>query len=150
MSRAPDPKAICELALFGGLPEAGRKIFCDMVEFEDVAAGEVVFHEGDPASAIYVVVEGRVGVFKAHPDGERHLVDLNPGDFFGEMSFLDMQPRAGTVKSMEATMLWRWPYHAIREVYEADLKSYTLLVMNIAREVSRRLRRADEIIVHGK
>ena len=137
------------LALFGGLPDEGLRIFSEMVEVERFADGAVIFREGEEAREIYLVAEGTVGVYKAAPDGERLLVELGAGEFFGEMSFLDMQPRAGTVKAEGDVVLWRWPYAALRDVYRQDLKTYTLLVMNCAREVSRRLRRADEAIIQS-
>ena len=90
-------------------------------------------------------IKGSVKVTRLGKSGrEVILALLNEGDFFGEMSFVDMMPRSATVKATQDTEIWVWPYTLLREMYVTDMKCYTLLVMNIAREISRRLRRSDE------
>jgi len=145
----PDPKVLAEWALFGGLSRGGLELFADLADTIEVAKGKAVFSEGDLGQDIFVVVEGSFGVFRTREGIEKRLAVLQRGEFFGEMSFIDMQPRAGTVRAEEDAVLWRWSYGAVRSSYQADPKSYTLLVMNIAREISRRLRRADEVIMNG-
>lgn len=142
-----DPARLGELALFGGLPRSGLELFADLAEDRVIDAGEAVFLQGDLGQDLFVVVSGTLGVYRAGGGSERRLASLGPGEFFGEMSFIDMQPRAGTVKAEERSELWRWSYTAVRSSYQTDAKSYTLLIMNIAREISRRLRRADAVIL---
>ena len=74
------------------------------------------------------------------------MLQLRAGDCFGEMSFVDMQPRAATVRATSSCDLWMWPYTAIHERHCADSKCTLILMMNIARELSRRLRKADQTL----
>jgi CRP-like cAMP-binding protein len=134
------------LPLFGGIPEESLQRLIEKVEVLQVDAGVVVFREGDAARSLYVLVGGHLDVVKAGVEGEVHLGVIAPGECFGEMSFIDMQPRSATVRAREAAELWAWPYQAIHERYCKDQKCAMLLVMNIARELSRRLRRADELL----
>lgn len=141
------------LPLFGGLPPDALQRFAERAETVHVDAGQIVFAEGDHARSLYVLTSGLLDVVKSCPDKaangelpECHLAPIKPGDCFGEMSFIDMQPRSATVRAIESSDLWVWTYASIHERYCKDQKCAMLLVMNIARELSRRLRRTDELI----
>ena len=141
------------LPLFGGLPAEALQRFAERAETVHVNAGDVVFAEGDHARSLYVLTSGLLDVVKRCPNAaeqgkaeECHLSPIKPGDCFGEMSFIDMQPRSATVRAIEGSDLWVWTYASIHERYCKDQKCAMLLVMNIARELSRRLRRTDELI----
>ncbi|MDP2342840.1 MAG: cyclic nucleotide-binding domain-containing protein [Deltaproteobacteria bacterium] len=138
------------LPLFGGVPAEALQRFAERAEVVDVDAGTVIFTEGDPARSLYVLQSGALEVVKrctspTH-DGECHLAPIKPGECFGEMSFIDMQPRSATVRATEPSTLWVWTYTSIHERYRSDQKCGMLLVMNIARELSRRLRKTDELL----
>ncbi len=65
----------------------------------DVAAGDVVVKEGDPADRFYVVESGSIVVTARYGDQERELGRLGPGDFFGEVALLHAGPSASTVRA---------------------------------------------------
>lgn len=150
VAQKPDPEQLRALALFGGISDEALHSFAECADVLEVPAGEAVYFEGDPARSLFVVVTGSLAVTK-RGDGEEHeLHRLRAGDFFGEMSFVDMQPRSATVRAVETCVLWAWPYQKLCDTYRQDGKTYTLLIMNIARELSRRLRRADQVITAGR
>ncbi|MBL91005.1 MAG: protein kinase [Myxococcales bacterium] len=140
----PSPEILSELPLFGGVPELGLKRFTETASFRVLKEGELLYEEGDPSRELFVIKSGELQALKIRPEYTRKLAMLKAGDFFGEMSFVDMMPRSATVKATQDTEIWVWPYTLLREMYVTDMKCYTLLVMNIAREISRRLRRSDE------
>ena len=149
MARRPTASDLGRLPLFGGLPEDALKAFAEKADIQEIDAGAVVFREGESARNLFVLESGALDVVRDRPEGNVTLWKIRPGESFGEMSFIDMQPRSATVRALERTTLWAWPYSAIHERYCSDSKCYTLFVMNIARELSRRLRRADEMLVSG-
>lgn len=140
----PSPEQLAQCALFGGLDDECRRELCARMECVSVPQDGVVYEEGDPARAMYVVTSGRLRAFKTSLGPKAVMADLVAGDFFGDMSFIDMQPRSATVRAVEPSDLWRLDFAVLRQAYQSDLKCYTLLVMNIARELSRRLRRAEQ------
>ena len=142
----PTSEDLGALPLFGGVPVDALQCFAQRAEVVDIDAGVVVFSEGDPARSLYVLQSGALEVVKKCGDGEVRLAPVQPGECFGEMSFIDMQPRSATVRATAPSTLWIWTYAAIHERYRADQKCAMLLVMNIARELSRRLRKADELL----
>jgi CRP-like cAMP-binding protein len=71
---------------------------------------------------------------------------LAPGDFFGEMTLIEMQNRSATVVAETATVLYELTAKDLYSYYKADIAGYVLVILNINRELCRRLRRADNRI----
>jgi len=138
-----------DVPLFGGVPEPARARFAALAHPIVCGAGEIVFHEGELARDIYIVADGTFDVLRRTPDGQRSVAYLQRADLFGEMGFIDMQPRSATIQARTDGHLWKWEYVALRTFYAEDPKAFTLIVMNIARELSRRLRRADDALARG-
>lgn len=143
----PTSQDLQALPLFGGIGPDALARFAERCEVVSVPAGQVIFTEGEAARSLYVVHAGQLEIVKHCPRGEMCLGTVMPGECVGEMSFIDMQPRSATVRSAVPSTLWVWAYASIHERYCTDLKCAMLLVMNIARELSRRLRRADDLLV---
>jgi len=71
-----------------------------------VQAGEILYEEGEPGEALFVVQSGQVELSRTGPDGERVVSQHGPGEFFGEMSVLLGRPRtARAVATSEARLL---------------------------------------------
>ncbi len=110
-------------------------------------AGEVVFREGEEARDMFVVLSGEIEVLKRSKRGvDARVALLGPGDWFGEMSILDVQPRSATVRALAPSRLLRITSADLDALYRFDVKAYSLIVLNLARELSRRLRVADGIL----
>jgi CRP/FNR family cyclic AMP-dependent transcriptional regulator len=136
-----------DVGLFGGLDEAALAALVDTLEEVHKAPGDVVFQEGDSGRELFVLVEGEVEVIRHTRRGAETRVALfGPGDWFGEMSIIDVQPRSATLRTISPARLVRMTAHDLDSLYRRDVKSYALVVLNIARELSRRLRVTDHLI----
>jgi CRP-like cAMP-binding protein len=136
-----------EIGLFGALGEEALETLASTLNVLPVPAGEAVFREGDSARELYVLLQGEVEVLKRSRRGtEVRVAILGVGDWFGEMSLLDVQRRSATVRSVAPAELLVFSAKDLDALYRRDLKSYTLLVLNIARGLSRRLRVADGLL----
>jgi CRP/FNR family cyclic AMP-dependent transcriptional regulator len=71
---------------------------------------------------------------------------LAPGDFFGEMTLIEMQNRSATVVAESSTVLYELTAKKLYTCYKADIHAYVMVMQNISRELCRRLRRADNRI----
>lgn len=142
----PTAAELGKLPLFGGLAEDHLRIFAEAATVKAFEAGDRVFGEGEVARDLYVLASGSLEVTKQAREGPITLWKIRAGESFGEMSLIDMQPRSASVVALAPSSTWCWSYAAFRERYCADGKCYTLIVMNIARELSRRLRRADDLL----
>ncbi len=136
-----------EVGLFGALSDEFLEHLTTTLSVQRVLVGDLVFREGDPAREMYVVLDGEMEVLKKSRRGrDTRVAILGPNDCFGEMSIIDMQPRSATVRALGATRLLRISTEEMDALYRYDLKSYTLIVLNIARDLSRRLRVTDGLL----
>ncbi len=146
----PDAQTLArvrDIGLFGGLGDEVLRTFVGELEVKEPAAGTVVFKEGESGRELYVILDGEVEVLRRSKRGhETRVALLGPGDWFGEMSILDVLPRSATARVVAPSRLLRFSAHEMDALYRRDLKSYSLLVLNIAREMSRRLRVADGLL----
>ena len=67
--------------------------------------GQVIFREGKPGAAAYVVQEGKVEIFKHIGDTEVVLGRIEPGGLFGEMALIDDKPRMASARAVSRTVL---------------------------------------------
>lgn len=152
MSRPPTPKLtashLADIGLFGGLSQDTLDILASSLPTSRVEAGEMVVEEGDSSTQMFVVVAGELEVIKkGESGGDVRVAVLGPGDWFGEMSIIDVQPRSASVRAVAPTLVVSMSAdHVESLLYRRDVKDYALFVMNIARELSRRLRVADGIL----
>jgi len=149
-SHSPSPPTVerlRDIGLFGGLSDDVLASLIDTLELKVIEPGQIVFREGDPGRELYVLLEGEMEVLKkSKRNRDARVAMLGPGDWFGEMSILDIMPRSATVRALAPTRMLRLGATDLDGLYRRDLRSYTLIVLNIAREMSRRLRVADGIL----
>ncbi len=74
------------------------------------------------------------------------VTSLSRADWFGELSLLDVMPRAVTARALQPCRLLTLTSGDLDALYRRDLKAYALLVMNLARQLSRKLRVAETIL----
>jgi MFS family permease len=74
-----------------------------------IAAGETILREGDPADALFTIVDGEVRVTSQAAAGEppREIRTMGPGSYFGEIGVLQQIPRTATVTAATITELYR-------------------------------------------
>jgi CRP/FNR family cyclic AMP-dependent transcriptional regulator len=142
------PAMLRDIGLFGALPDNVLDHLARALKAYRVVPGEAVFREGDGAGReMFVVLDGEMEVTKRSRRGrDVRVAILGPTDWFGEMSVLDMQARSATVRALGPSRLVRFTSEDMDSLYRFDLKSYAIVVLNIARDLSRRLRVTDGIL----
>jgi CRP-like cAMP-binding protein len=106
-------------------------------------AGETIFLQNEPGHALYVVDSGRVRIWVRDGEGnEVTLSELEPGDFFGEMSVLD-----GGKRSANATVLVDTTLHCLRrEEFERFLAAHPQAALELIRGIGERLRQTNLLV----
>jgi len=129
---------------FGGLSDASLNLLISMLVERRFDVGATVVAEGQPGRSMYVVHSGELVVTKLGGSGRAiHISALRPGDFFGEMTLIEMQNRSATVVAESPTVMYELTARNLYTYYKADIHAYVMVLQNINRELCRRLRRAD-------
>jgi len=132
---------------FGGLPAETMDRLVKMLVEREYKAGQLVFREGEAGKSMYVVHSGELVANQAGGSGGTvRLMRFFEGDFFGETTLIEMQPRPFTVLAERDARLWELTNMDLYQLYRQDVKGYVLVLQNINRELCRRLRRAGDRI----
>ncbi len=96
-------EVLAEVPMFAGLPEDDRAVLAERVDIVDLEAGTVLFSYGDPGDYMMILLSGRVELSVKTKTGEQVFLELvEPREFFGEISLLDMGPRTASAKVAES------------------------------------------------
>ena len=115
--------------MFEDLDPREVKEIAHIVETKKYAAGEEVFHEGEPGDAWYSLYRGELEVVKSSDGGEEVLRVLEPPSCFGEIAILDGQPRSATVRAVDDSTVVR----IIREKFEELVDQEHLVAYKLIR-----------------
>ena len=149
---SPDLKAfLLETPFFGGLSDASLDLLISMLVERRFDAGGTVVAEGEPGRSMFIVHAGELVVSKLTESGlVIRMSSLKPGDFFGEMTLIEMQNRSATVVAESPTVLYELTARNLYTCYKADIHAYVMVLQNINRELCRRLRRADNRLAESQ
>jgi CRP/FNR family transcriptional regulator/CRP/FNR family cyclic AMP-dependent transcriptional regulator len=136
---------LCKIHLFADLTDRERDIVLDLMRERTVAKGTTIFNQHDSGGGLYLILAGAVKIWRTARDGRDVTVAvLHEGNFFGEMSLLDGQPRSASATATQASRLLVLD----REHFQRHVLAQPHIVAKLLRELSKRLRAADQAIEH--
>lgn len=129
--------------LFSDLPAAALDRIADQAHTRHVAAGEMVFCQGDPARSLCVVMNGRVRLVQHTQDGKDvTMATFEPGDMVGILAALEDEPYPASAEALEPSELLVVP----ASLMGALLSQYPTLTLRVLKIASARLHEAHERI----
>lgn len=99
-------EALAATPLFAGLSQEALGALVEQLQLVTLSTGEVLFYEGDPGDALYVIVEGEVSVSAEGPP-RVEMARMGAGSFIGEVALMTDQPRSATVTATQDAELLR-------------------------------------------
>ncbi|MGD0813165.1 MAG: cyclic nucleotide-binding domain-containing protein [Verrucomicrobiota bacterium] len=117
------------------------QIFLEHAKEMTVSEGDVIAREGETNDCMYLIKAGEVSIFKKFgtPNPVK-LATLGAGQCFGEMCVLETQPRYATAQATGQTTVVSVPTSAFFQLYQKAPEQYCIILLSIARDLSRRLR----------
>ncbi len=134
------------VAIFGALSEDTLAFLQDRLEPVFAAAGELFFEEGEVGDAVYVLESGRAEVEKCREQKRVVLASLKEGACFGEIALVAICPRSASVRAATDCRAARLANRALFELHDRNPEQFTLIQMNLGREIARRLNDTSEIL----
>ena len=129
-------KLLNNLYLFRGLPESDISRIEEITELEAYTKGDQIFRQGETAESFFVIRYGTVNIELDDEDdkGERTAVaTLGTGSHFGEMAFLDNEPRSANATAATDSDIIRISYASMMELLESDPR----MSIHVYRELSK-------------
>ncbi len=131
------------VSIFADLEEEALASIAGLMSERRFPKESVIVGQEDLGDSLFVVSRGKVKVVLYGRSGREVILSIfKAGDFFGEMSLLDNQPRSANVIALEDSTLLTLE----RRAFAAHLEQYPQTALQILAEMSRRLRRADSVI----
>jgi CRP-like cAMP-binding protein len=135
--------------MFGGLTEEELKRVHTLLDEKHYAKNDYILKQGESNNSVFFILEGSVSILKHSLDpkgGDREITILHTGDSFGEMELIDIQSCAASVIALTDTTVITLSNKDLYTLSKNHLMTYTMIIMNLAREISRRLRATDNLL----
>jgi CRP/FNR family transcriptional regulator, cyclic AMP receptor protein len=132
------------IAIFGGLETATLERIVAALGEHHFKPGEEVCTQGESGRAMFLVRSGEVVVCRDSAERRTKMVRLGVGEFFGEMTLIDIQKRSATVVVEKPSLLFSFGNRDLYNLYQSDTAGYVMILQNLCRELSRRLRVTNE------
>jgi CRP/FNR family transcriptional regulator, cyclic AMP receptor protein len=130
--------ALGRCRLFAGMGPEALRAMARTLRARRFRRGEVLFHEGDPGDALFVVASGAVKVVVPSEDGEEAiLATLRRGDFLGELALLDGAPRSASAIALEPTEALALPRDQFLGLVATEPAIRDALMASLAGELRR-------------
>jgi len=134
---------IRSVPIFSELEESTVKQIVDIGLIRKYTKNSIVFLEEEAGAILFIISTGKVKIVRTDDEGKEVILSiLGPGDFFGEMALLDGMPRSATVVVLSDSELFVINRREFIKLIEGSPQVATSLL----RELTRRLRKADEQI----
>jgi CRP-like cAMP-binding protein len=133
--------------IFSGLEGRSMRSVIGVLRRVSFSPGQVICAEGELGRTLYVVEQGEVEVLRTNREGHAvPIVRLGRGECFGEMALVELEARSATVLSRSRCVTWSLNNFDLYRLFRTDNFAFVILLQNVCRLLSRRLRKADSRI----
>jgi CRP-like cAMP-binding protein len=136
-------KQIAAIPLFDGLSQKQYAELASIVVDHSYQRGQIIFAEGDEGTGFYVLIAGKVKIFKLSPEGKEQILHvLGPGEPFGEAAVFVGQPFPAHAETLEKSRIFFFPRAAFIELIKGDPS----MALNMLAILSLRLRKFTALV----
>jgi CRP/FNR family cyclic AMP-dependent transcriptional regulator len=137
--------ALASIPVLTGINLPAQTLLAQEGIVHEFPAGAWIVREGDKGHSFFILVEGDVEVIKnADTSHAVTLATLRRGTFFGEMCVVDPVPRAASVRALVPVRAIEIKAGTLYRLFRQMPDQYSIVLLNLARDMARRLRQLDE------
>jgi CRP/FNR family cyclic AMP-dependent transcriptional regulator len=142
MSIHEDVEALKRMELFAKVEPAKLKLMAFAAERTQFRKGEEMVHQGDPADAAYIILEGRADVLVNTPGGSLKVAEVGRDAFVGEIGILCDVPRTATVVATEDLTTLK----ITKDLFFRMVTDFPTISIEVMRVLAQRLEHANEML----
>jgi uncharacterized membrane protein len=133
---------LANIPLFESLTPEDLESLSRRLEQTEFAVGDVIFHQGDEGSSLFIIEDGAVEISYGEGRGRVVLATLFTGQYFGELSLFDGAPRSATATAAKRSRLIRLDRDDLVDFVNKNPSA----ALRIIAEMSERLRQTNELM----
>ena len=109
-------------------------------------ANEVIFREGQPCLGLYIILSGRVKIFKYSPSGREMIINVcGPGDSFNEVPVFDKLDNPVNVGAVLDTKVWQIDAESLRQVIVNHPEAAQKIIINLSQNLRMLVKKVAEL-----
>ncbi len=128
-----------KVSLFGALSDEQLDRVIPLLKIKSVDDGHIIFNQGQLPCNVYILLSGEVIMRVTRDDGSCGKMIYKVGDCFGETAVIGIQSQLGEARASKDARVMVLSRSNLLDIANSDSEIFGILMMNIAREVSRRL-----------
>lgn len=143
--------ALKQVPVFEDLDPKELKEIERLVHHRSYKPDEYVFRTNAPGEGLYIILQGKVDIITVSEDGKQNLVaSLTEGDFFGDLSLLDREPRSASAVSTDHTELLGFFRPDLTGILKRKPNLGAKILFNLSRVIGERLRKTNELLTEAQ
>ena len=142
-AHSPESTPLLHNSILLGLSQEQASVVLAHGRVREVEQAQALFQRQEPADDVWLIERGSVSVLTQHQPGSPRLATFGPGHFVGEMAFLDGRPRSATAVADTPVRALQLDAQAFAHLRSTHPEAALELALNIARELSTRVRAAN-------
>jgi CRP-like cAMP-binding protein len=133
-----------KISLFGGLTAGELECLIPLMTITTFKKGDIIFEQDGSPKNIYIVKEGIVKIIKEYDGKDIELAKFDAGNLFGETELIGIFKYIASAIAETDLELLIFPKSSLYSLHSINLKLFSKIILNIAREACRRTASADE------
>ncbi len=135
------------IPFLGGISESQRQLIFSYMEAASYEQGEFIARKGETPTHIYIIQKGLVGLVLEKDGANISKRQFHTGASFGEAALLSLINNTASFRADEASDLIVLSRRALNTLRKEDSEVFTILMVNMARELARKLQYTDEMLL---